>query len=60
MIYLFKNAKLTLKLGKPIPMTKLAIQLTKTAIDIAAGLGPCEKSSAVIIHGMLPGPIAKN
>lgn len=43
-----------------MPTTKFAIQLTKTAIDIAAGLGPCENSSAVIIHGMLPGPIAKN
>lgn len=29
-------------------------------MDIAAGLGPCENSSAVIIHGIEPGPTAKN
>lgn len=45
---------------KPIPTTKLAIQLTSTAMDMAAGLGPWEKSSAVIIQGMDPGPTAKN
>lgn len=43
-----------------MPTKKLAIQLTRTAIDMAAGLGPCENSSAVIIHGMEPGPTAKN
>lgn len=47
-------------LGKPMPTTKLAIQLTSTAIAMALGRGPCEKSSAVIIHGMDPGPTAKN
>lgn len=51
--------QLTLRLGNPIPTTKFAIQLTKTAIAIAVGRGPCEKSSAVIIHGMEPGPTAK-
>lgn len=51
---------LTFMLGKPMPTKKLAIQLTRTAIDIAAGLGPWENSSAVIIHGMDPGPTAKN
>lgn len=51
---------LTFILGNPIPTKKLAIQLTKTAIDIAAGLGPCENNSAVIIHGIEPGPTAKN
>lgn len=45
---------------KPIPTTKLAIQLTNTAIAIALGLGPCENNSAVIIHGIEPGPTAKN
>lgn len=50
----------TFKLMKPIPTTKLAIQLTNTAIAIALGLGPCENSSAVIIHGIEPGPTAKN
>ena len=39
---------------------KLAIQLTKTAIAMALGRGPCEKSSAVISQGMEPGPTAKN
>ena len=47
-------------LGNAMPTTKLAIQLTRTAIDIAAGLGPCENSSAVIIQGIEPGPTAKN
>lgn len=46
--------------GKPMPTRKLASQLTSTAMDIAAGRGPCENSSAVIIQGMLPGPTAKN
>lgn len=50
---------LTFIVGKPIPTKKLAIQLINTAIDIAAGRGPCEKSSAVIIHGIDPGPTAK-
>lgn len=43
-----------------MPTRKFAIQLTSTAIDMAAGRGPCENSSAVIIHGMEPGPRAKN
>lgn len=47
-------------MGKTIPTRKLAIQLTNTAMDMAAGLGPCENSSAVIIQGMEPGPMAKN
>lgn len=55
-----KIKQLTFILGNPIPTTKFAIQLTNTAIDMAAGRGPCEKSSAVIIHGMDPGPTAKN
>lgn len=53
------NKKLTLRLGKPMPTTKFAIQLTKTAIAIAVGRGPCENNSAVIIHGIEPGPTAK-
>ena len=56
----FQTEHLTFILGKPMPTKKLAIQLTRTAIDMAAGLGPCENSSAVIIHGMEPGPTAKN
>lgn len=51
---------LTFMLGKPMPTKKLASQLTRTAMDMAAGLGPCENSSAVIIHGIDPGPTAKN
>lgn len=47
-------------LGKPMPTTKLAIQLTSTAMAMALGRGPCENSSAVIIQGMEPGPTAKN
>lgn len=43
-----------------MPTTKFAIQLTKTAIAIAVGRGPCENNSAVIIQGMEPGPTAKN
>lgn len=43
-----------------MPTAKFAIQLTSTAIAIAVGRGPWEKSSAVIIHGMEPGPTAKN
>lgn len=46
--------------GKPMPTRKFAIQLTSTAMDIAAGRGPWEKSSAVIIQGIEPGPTAKN
>lgn len=55
-----KIKNITIMLGNPIPTIKLAIQLTRTAIDIAAGLGPCENNSAVIIHGIDPGPTAKN
>lgn len=46
--------------GKPMPTRKFAIQLTNTAMDIAAGRGPWENSSAVIIQGIDPGPTAKN
>lgn len=51
---------ITCKLGKPMPTTKFAIQLTSTAMAMALGRGPCENNSAVIIHGMEPGPTAKN
>lgn len=43
-----------------MPTTKFAIQFTNTAMAIALGRGPCENSSAVIIHGIEPGPTAKN
>ena len=46
--------------GKPIATRKFAHQLMRTATDMAAGRGPCENSSAVIIQGMDPGPTAKN
>jgi len=46
-------------LGNPMPTTKLAIQLTSTAMAMALGRGPWEKSSAVIIQGIDPGPTAK-
>ena len=55
-----RSHNITFILGKPMPTTKLAIQLTNTAMAIALGLGPCENSSAVIIHGIEPGPTAKN
>lgn len=42
-----------------MPTRKLESQLTKTAMDMAAGRGPWEKSSAVIIQGILPGPTEK-
>lgn len=45
---------------KVSPTRKLASQLTSTAMDMAAGRGPWLNSSAVIIHGMEPGPTAKN
>ena len=45
--------------GNPMATIKLAHQLINTATDMAAGLGPCEKSSAVIIQGIEPGPTAK-
>lgn len=56
-MFVFRNQ--TFMVGKRIPTRKLAIQLTSTAIDMAAGLGPWEKSSAVIIQGIEPGPTAK-
>ena len=43
-----------------MPTRKLASQFTSTAMDIAAGLGPWLKSSAVINQGIEPGPTAKN
>ena len=46
--------------GNPCPTTTFADQLTSTAKLTAAGLGPCENNSATIIHGIEPGPIAKN
>lgn len=52
--YLILQKRLTCICGKTRPTTKLANQLTSTATLIAAGLGPCEKSSAVIIQGIDP------
>lgn len=49
----------TLRRGKNMPTRKLESQLTRTAMDMAAGRGPWLNSSAVIIHGMEPGPTAK-
>lgn len=54
-----KRQNVTCNVGKPIPTIKLAIQLTNTAMAIALGLGPWENNSAVIIHGIEPGPTAK-
>lgn len=59
-IYIYTLTTLTFRGWKPMPTAKLATQLMSTAMDIAAGLGPWLKSSAVIIHGMEPGPTAKN
>ena len=36
---------------------KFVDQLTSTAILMAAGLGPCEKSSAVISQGIEPAEV---
>lgn len=53
-------SRLTSIVGKPIPTIKFDVQLTNTDMDMAAGLGPWENNSAVIIQGMEPGPTAKN
>ena len=45
--------------GKVNPTNKLAIQLTRVAIAMAAGRGPWVNNSEVIIHGIEPGPRAK-
>ena len=52
-------SSLTCIVGKPIATRKFAHQLIRTATDMAAGRGPWENSSAVIIQGMEPGPTAK-
>jgi len=41
-------------MGKASPTPKLVSQLTSTAMLMAVGRGPCEKSSAVIIQGIEP------
>ncbi len=40
-------------------LTKFAVQLTATPMAVAAGRGPCLKSSPVMSQGMEPGPRAK-
>ena len=50
----------TLSRGKRVPTKELDSQLTKVATVIAAGRGPCLKSSDVMSHGIEPGPTAKN
>lgn len=40
-------------------MMKFAVQLEKPATAMAAGLGPCENSSATKNQGMGPGPTSK-
>ena len=40
--------------------TKFDNQLTKVAMDTALPLASEPKSSLVMIHGMAPGPTAKN
>lgn len=42
-----------------MPMRKLAVQLEQPATAMAAGLGPCEKSSATKNQGIGPGPTSK-
>jgi len=37
---------------------KLALQFTPTAMEVAIGRAPCEKSSLTKNHGMEPGPVA--
>lgn len=51
---------LTFIFKKYLPTRKLESQLMSTAIDMAAGRGPWEKSSAVMSQGIEPGPTAKN
>lgn len=46
--------------GKARPTAKLENQLTRTDTDMAAGLVPWVKSSAVIMSGIEPGPMPKN
>lgn len=46
--------KLTFIIGNTSPTMKFVLQFTSTAIDIAAGRGPCENNSAVINHGIDP------
>ncbi len=60
-IFRFRSSKwdLTSNLGKPSPTRKLAVQLEKPEMAMAAGRGPWEKSSATINQGMGPGPISK-
>lgn len=50
---------LTLSFGKPSPTKKLEVQLENPATAVAAGRGPCSKSSVTMNHGMGPGPISK-
>ena len=52
-------AKCTCILGKAYPTTKLATQLMRTDILMAAGRGPCENNSATISHGIDPVNIMK-
>lgn len=40
-------------------MVKFPAQLTNPAMLMAVGLGPCVNNSAVINHGMDPGPTWK-
>lgn len=47
-------------MGNARPTAKFVEKFTNTQMDMAAGLGPWEKSSEVIIQGIDPGPIAKN
>lgn len=53
------SCTLTATYWKPIPIRKLAVQLEQPATAMAAGLGPCEKSSATKNQGMGPGPTSK-
>lgn len=62
--FLFKTSQLlyfilTATYWKPMPIMKLAVQLEQPATAMAAGLGPCEKSSATKNQGMGPGPTSK-
>lgn len=53
------NVAHTSSLGKVSPTRKLAVQLEKPEMAMAAGRGPWEKSSATMNQGIGPGPISK-
>ena len=54
------SVRLFCNCGNTSDTTKFPSQLTKTQTLIAAALGPCVNNSPAAIHGIEPGPSAKN